>query len=276
MLLSALVPLVSQSSLPGKCFLGREVYAFFLHQVEQRNKRLSAQLHGEAEVKPFTCSGLIPQKSFSQVYASVLTGEQYLLRITSIDGALSELLCENILPQLPDTIRLGEATFQVGPPLTQGHPLAGSISAEEMVDEYLSRNHLKREVGLDFFSPTAFRRSGRNMLMPLPRLLFRSYLNNWNAYCHPRFDSDFINLAEESVHISRFNLRTTLLSFKDHKEIGYLGRCYYTIFYPEPALCRLINLLADFAFFCGTGHKTTMGMGQTRRIDARPLPWKRC
>jgi CRISPR/Cas system endoribonuclease Cas6 (RAMP superfamily) len=27
-----------------------------------------------------------------------------------------------------------------------------------------------------------------------------------------------------------------------------------------------MNLLADFAFFCGTGKKTTVGMGQTVRI----------
>ena len=28
-----------------------------------------------------------------------------------------------------------------------------------------------------------------------------------------------------------------------------------------------LNALADYAFFCGTGHKTTQGMGQTRRLD---------
>jgi CRISPR/Cas system endoribonuclease Cas6 (RAMP superfamily) len=26
-------------------------------------------------------------------------------------------------------------------------------------------------------------------------------------------------------------------------------------------------VLADYAFFCGTGHKTTQGMGQTRRLE---------
>jgi CRISPR-associated endoribonuclease Cas6 len=29
---------------------------------------------------------------------------------------------------------------------------------------------------------------------------------------------------------------------------------------------KALNALADFAFYCGTGAKTTMGMGQTRRI----------
>ena len=34
-------------------------------------------------------------------------------------------------------------------------------------------------------------------------------------------------------------------------------------------MLRLVNLLADFAFYCGTGYKTTMGMGQTRRQEVR-------
>ena len=32
-------------------------------------------------------------------------------------------------------------------------------------------------------------------------------------------------------------------------------------------MLRVTNCLADFAFYCGTGYKTTMGMGQTRRVD---------
>ncbi len=30
---------------------------------------------------------------------------------------------------------------------------------------------------------------------------------------------------------------------------------------------QIANCLANFAFYCGTGYKTTMGMGQTRRVD---------
>jgi CRISPR-associated endoribonuclease Cas6 len=33
----------------------------------------------------------------------------------------------------------------------------------------------------------------------------------------------------------------------------------------EAARCQL-NTLADFAFYAGVGIKTTMGMGQTRRV----------
>ncbi|MCL0087276.1 CRISPR-associated endoribonuclease Cas6 [Dehalococcoidia bacterium] len=266
MLLAVLIPLLATSTLTGKNFLGKEAYAFFLRLVGKVDPDLSTRLHSSGEVKPFVVSGLISEKNFSHTYPQILAGEQYFLRFASIEVRLSQLLYEHILPCLPDTIQLGEVTFKIGSPLTEGHPLAKSISLEELVNKHFSQNHVKGEIGLEFFSPTAFRRSGHNFVVPLPSLFFRSCLNNWNAYCHPHFDKDFINLVEESVHISRFNLKTMLLSFRDHKEIGCLGQCYYTIFHPEPALRRLLNLLADFAFFCGTGHKTTMGMGQTRRI----------
>jgi hypothetical protein len=35
----------------------------------------------------------------------------------------------------------------------------------------------------------------------------------------------------------------------------------------DPYWLRLLNLLAAFAFYAGTGHKTTRGLGQTRQIS---------
>jgi CRISPR/Cas system endoribonuclease Cas6 (RAMP superfamily) len=33
----------------------------------------------------------------------------------------------------------------------------------------------------------------------------------------------------------------------------------------DEAMARLLNLLADFAFYSGVGYKTTMGMGMVKR-----------
>ena len=40
------------------------------------------------------------------------------------------------------------------------------------------------------------------------------------------------------------------------------------LLYPLRKHVRLFNALVDYAIYCGTGAKTTMGMGQTRRIRA--------
>ena len=39
-------------------------------------------------------------------------------------------------------------------------------------------------------------------------------------------------------------------------------------------MLRWVNLLTDFAFYCGTGYKTTMGMGQTRREGGIGVVWR--
>ena len=50
------------------------------------------------------------------------------------------------------------------------------------------------------------------------------------------------------------------------KGMGFVGRAFFEVA-PKAGedLARRVNALADFAFFCGTGKKTTMGMGQTVR-----------
>ncbi|MBI3490961.1 MAG: CRISPR system precrRNA processing endoribonuclease RAMP protein Cas6 [Acidobacteria bacterium] len=44
---------------------------------------------------------------------------------------------------------------------------------------------------------------------------------------------------------------------------GFIGTCEYSVGPRAPEdVSRALHLLADFAFFCGVGLKTTMGMGQ--------------
>ena len=70
--------------------------------------------------------------------------------------------------------------------------------------------------------------------------------------------------------------KSRMLDFGKHKAIGFVGSCAYQFFVERQSdgkgdteMLRLANLLADFAFYCGTGYKTTMGMGQTRRQGSR-------
>ncbi|GFP33975.1 hypothetical protein HKBW3S42_02315 [Candidatus Hakubella thermalkaliphila] len=48
--------------------------------------------------------------------------------------------------------------------------------------------------------------------------------------------------------------------------IGFQGKCKYTVLSNQNEMTRYLNILADFAFFAGLGQKTTMGMGQVRRL----------
>ncbi len=48
---------------------------------------------------------------------------------------------------------------------------------------------------------------------------------------------------------------------------GFVGDVQFEIdAQASPEFAMQAHLLADFAFFCGTGRKTTVGMGQTVRV----------
>lgn len=62
------------------------------------------------------------------------------------------------------------------------------------------------------------------------------------------------------------HIQTELIKTKKVNLVGFTGHITYQIAHKAPDdLVLQMNLLADYAFFCGTGRKTTVGMGQTIR-----------
>lgn len=67
------------------------------------------------------------------------------------------------------------------------------------------------------------------------------------------------------------------MNFGRYKQLGFVGDCEYQFLdnvskggsseanRESQELLKQADALANFAFYCGTGYKTTMGMGQTRR-----------
>ncbi len=268
MLLSAVIPLTATNTPEEKAYLGRACHALFLNLVERVNPSLAEELHAPRGAKPFTVSALFSWEKPHLVQPEVREGERYWIRFTSVEADLSRLLAEEVLPNLPPVVELGPGRFRVETPLTEGegHAWARTTTAEALVEEWFSASKVGRRFTLEFASPTACRRIHRNVVVPWPEGIFRGYLAAWNRYCAPAFDRDLLDLVEADVAITKYELRTAVVQIGPAREIGCVGRCGYTIFRRERALWRMVNLLADFALFCGTGYKTTMGMGQTRRI----------
>ena len=268
MLLSTIIPLTATNTPEENAYLGRACYALFLSLVEKVNPSLAEELHAPRGTKPFTVSALFSWDHPRLVQPEVREGERYWIRFTSIEAGLSQLLAEEVLPNLPPTVELGPAAFEVGTPITEGehHPWARTTTAEALVEEWFSASRVGRRFTLEFASPTAYRRIHRNVVVPLPAGIFRGYLDAWNRHCAPAFDRDLLDLVEAEVVITRYELRTAVVQIGPAREIGCMGRCGYTIFHRERAVWRVIHLLADFARFCGTGYKTTQGMGQTKLV----------
>ena len=283
MFIAAVIPLTVQTAPASKTarFFGRQTHALFLDLVARADAALADALHEPRSDKPFTVSNLIRAESqftqrasqtarpFERASASPRVGERFVWRVTAFDARLSETLKEKVLPRLPRQVRVGAAQFEVGAPITERaqHSWAGTSDAGQLWQKWFHETPPPdKQFALEFVSPTAYRHIHRNMLVPLPEGIFTRYLAAWNAHGAPALEQDLLEQIARGVTIQRYALQTTSVDFGDFREAGWLGICHYTIHSEEIALRRVAHLLADFAFYCGTGYKTTQGMGQTRRM----------
>jgi len=72
--------------------------------------------------------------------------------------------------------------------------------------------------------------------------------------------------ASERLRVVEVSLRQEPARFGRFQVPGQVGHVIWRCQDGTESLIRQINALADYAFFCGTGVKTAMGMGQTVRL----------
>lgn len=254
--------------------VGHHAHAAFLRAVEAVDPALSAALHApDRSPRPFTVSPLrgVPPARGGTVR---LSPERIVwLRITLLQPLLYERLMESLLrDDRRPLLRLGPATFWIREVrVTPGsHPWAGCASWAD-----LAAARPERELTLEFASPTAFSfgRTAwghRMVVLPLPERVFASLARAWNAFAPPplRVEPQALErYASEHVVIREIeDLNTRMLNFGGRPQIGFTGRVTYGLMGEDEVARRQLTMLADFAFYAGVGYKTTMGMGQARRV----------
>jgi CRISPR-associated endoribonuclease Cas6 len=122
-----------------------------------------------------------------------------------------------------------------------------------------------------FRSPTSFRSQEMHYPLPDPVLAFQSWLTRWNAFAPEelRLNVSLLDLVGAHVALSRHRIESHAVTFDRFTQVGFVGSVTYQVVKRRLLngdLLRRFNILADFAPFCGTGHKTTQGMGQTQRL----------
>ena len=109
--------------------------------------------------------------------------------------------------------------------------------------------------------------------LPDPHALFQSYLNRWNAFAPPslQITVGLSDVVDAHVALARHRIQTELVDFGRGRLVGFVGDVNFQVLQPRRLggdILGTLNALTDYAYFCGTGHKTTVGMGQTRRVLA--------
>lgn len=246
---------------PKVPFLGRALHGLVLSLLGEVDGALADAVHREAGPKPFRTAGPFIGEGY-QPAGKLLAGEVYSLVVAVLDTAVAEALGRAFdETRRPVEVALDEAVCRV-----EGVQVE-EAGYEALFGRYFPGGPVRRSIELTFDTPTAFHSGGKNVPLPLPELVFGSVLERWNGVAPLTLSPALKEFAGECVGIAYYDLRAWTVSVAGGKQVGFVGRVGYRVLKYDPYWTRALNLLADFAWFCGVGVKTSMGMGQVRRTD---------
>ena len=242
------------------------LHAWWLDQVRQLDPDLSAYLHDGESEKPFTLSALQGVAIAPSGVPKLNAQETYTWTITALSQPVAAWLA-TWLKQPPTQIDLRGAPLQIldwG--LSNPTPTHPPITYEQLLDLPIPPTPT---IALSFLSPTSFRRRKHHFPLPVPTNLFHSYLRRWNDFSGIEYDQDeFLDWIEESVIILRHHLQSVkTVAGKRGSVTGFTGAIELGLTRAAIADTEYVQLflaLGQLAAYCGTGHKTTFGLGQTR------------
>lgn len=258
---------------------GRHLHALFLHIVNHVDAKLSTYLHQQKTNKAFTISPLQVtgdrKKKFRgdriqyKHHKPISIHTPCWWRISLLDESLFSRLTQlwlNLNPEKP--WRLGDANLQITSILgtsQPNQPWANAISYDNL---YKQASETNNKFTFSFATPTTFSKQAYNNCFPTPQSIFKNLLKRWNQYSGIEIPETVVSQASlESIYPTFFKIQTEVVSSYKSKLIGCVGDISY--YCPQPIdsqQLKYLNVLADFALYCGLGKKTTMGMGMVRRV----------
>jgi CRISPR-associated endoribonuclease Cas6 len=246
------------------------LHAWLLGQIQQTDPDLSQLLHDEQSEKAFTISGLEGDLLASGKDYKLAVDRIYRWYITGLSMRVVQWLNQWV-QNLPEQIDLRNA-----PLLIRSWDIA---FAPTTYLQLLTATPVQPTVKLSFTTPTSFRSKGHHFPLPVPENVFHSYLRRWNNFSGVNVDQDeFLNWIEENAIIIRHKLESQKVAAgKKGMVTGFTGAVEFGLGRSannRPDFVQLFYALGRLAPYCGTGHKTTFGLGQTRAqwLTSEQLP----
>lgn len=244
---------------------GRAAQAALLKVIAGRDETLSAHLHEESALRPYTVSNLLGR--FERKRGAPLAEQTYSLRWTSLTPELTGLLLDFADTAAGSSLELDHVPFRVlaAACKAEERPWAGSASYAALGGRFLPGVDAPRRVTFQFTSPVVFKSGGISHALPAPELVFGSLLEKWNAFAPLAFGPELRRFAQECLAVSRFDLKSRPVPLKDGGlRIGAVGQVTFTATNPDKFWLGQAHTLAAFAQFSGVGAGAAQGLGQAR------------
>ena len=268
--------------------MGRAAQQLCLSLVRRVDPALSDDLHATHQVKPYAVSGLLRPGSTRPVHGTLAQGARAWVRLVGLRADVVAAL-DAFAQHPPAMTNFDRVAWQVERVTWAEHPWAGRATYAGLIRHHQAAPP-PSALRFQFATPTAFSSADLNIPLPDPVRVFESLSNRWHAlsaFPLPESMSDFVRhfvpLAEYRAHTQSLRLKTPEIGFcaeqvkftiKRRVSVGAglrrnkpeLAQALDALNAQRDDLAQALALLADFAFFCGVGIKTTTGMGMVRPI----------
>ena len=119
-----------------------------------------------------------------------------------------------------------------------------------------------KEIGLEFITPTAFKKNGRFVILPDLRLIFQNLMLKSNAVNGDMADIDeeILSAVTENTFITEHRIRSAYFPMERVFTPGFVGRVSIKC-EGEANVAGYVRFLLHFGEYAGVGIKTGMGMG---------------
>ena len=249
---------------------GSAIHGLWFQRWKTLDPAFADLLHGGngSERREFTLSPLLGLERGPQSRLQVLAGNELWFRVTALSERLETALEQTWLDGL-----VGQTLEVRSPDLfevtaisrtQQEHTWAGKQGYAELTETYLYNMRPSLRWKLEFITPTTFKNSNLYLPFPMPASLVTSWLSRWQAFAPVSLENNLAEKARNAVAVAGYSLRTLDVREEDRHYAGCLGNMRLEAHSLPPSDRAALDLLAAYAFYCGTGHKTAQGQGVTR------------
>ena len=231
-------------------------------------------VHDGSGVRPFTLSPLMGLPAAGRegiIHFPV--GQISWLRITTLQDELTERLLDpesGWLAEVTDApcLEVNDTFWQVIGVATRAdeHPYARRTSYLELRDMVSRQLPPPTRWRLTFDTPMTLNGDHFPFPFPQPESLVKSWLTRWNAFAPFDLPSGLSAQARQHLSIEEYTLKTTRLRGRGETTTGCSGTITYQAHGMSAEERLSLALLFEYSFFCGSGYKTTQGLGQTRLV----------
>jgi CRISPR-associated endoribonuclease Cas6 len=287
-------------------FSGELVHAAWLDWLGSAAPDVATWLHEGNRRRLFTCSSLqfplarekMREVERRNVHWPLTPEKTYTIRVTLLLGELFPLFYQALTEfkqaqapgSRPPFMRLGKQALLLEEVVLENDDASGWTGFTSFAELAQAARASKpgNALTLEFASLTTFNRSsghtkgyeGYNARLPLPQFVFPNLAKRWQELAPPELagmvQKEHIEhyALDEGIVISDYDLTPHTVKFTTHWQQGFTGTCTYLLRGPDsPAtdeapltMRQQLALLGRWAFYCGVGYKTAMGMGRVRMV----------